>query len=51
MDKEQKERLKKQITVILLNAINGSDNQYRNRNGHVNWEMVEKHIHQSIDDV
>lgn len=51
MDEMQKERLKQSITTILLTAINGSDNQYRTRNGHVNWEIVEKHIHQLIDDI
>jgi hypothetical protein len=46
-----KTELKQKITAILVSAVNGSDYQYRLRNGHTDWGLVEKHIHMLIDDL
>jgi hypothetical protein len=51
MDEQQKTELKKQISTILLSAINGLDKQYRTKNGYIQWGLVEKHIHMLIDDI
>lgn len=51
MDDKQKEELKKNISRILLSAINGLDNQYRTKNGYVQWGKVEQDIHLLVDEV
>ena len=51
MDDTEKEELKKSISQILLSAVNGSDNQYRTKNGFVQWGKVEQDIHLLVDDV
>jgi hypothetical protein len=51
MDEQQKTELKQKLTAILVSAVNGSDYQYRLRNGHTDWGLVEKHIHMLIDDI
>ena len=51
MDEAEKQEVKKKISQILLSAVNGSDKQYRTKNGYVQWGKVEEHIHLLIDEV
>lgn len=46
-----KQELKQKITAILLAAVNGNENKYRLKNGHVNWEAVEQDLHDLIEDL
>jgi len=46
-----KQILKSKISFILIEAINGSSNKYKLKNGVIDWEQVEKDIYQLIDDI
>ena len=48
--KQNKEELKKNISAILLSAVNGLDKQYLTVNGYIQWGKVEQDIHKLIDD-
>ena len=43
------EKIKEEISHILLIAVNGQDKKYRTETGDIRWELVEKDIHASVN--
>jgi len=41
--------LKRDISYILLSAVNGQSECYRTKDGFIRWGLVEKDIHNLID--
>ena len=45
-----KTKIKKNISTILLGAVNGAGQKYRTITGHIQWGLVEQDIHNVIDE-
>ena len=49
-DKEKRDALKKKVSAILVSVLNGSEANYRTKDGiYIRWGLVERDIHAAID--
>lgn len=46
-----REETKKAFSSMLLEAVGGFSNRYRQKNGHLDWEAIQKDAYQIIEDI